>query len=72
MAVVTTDETPPSLADLTARYRRAQSELEEARQALMKGIRDERAAGTRQADIVRRIDHVWTVEYVRKILKGLV
>jgi len=38
----------------------------------MKGIRDERAAGTRQADIVRRIDHVWTVEYVRKILKGLV
>ncbi len=72
MLAMTSEDTPPPLADLTARYRQAQEDLEAARKALMDGIRAEYAGGARQADIVRAIDHVWTPEYVRKIVKGRV
>lgn len=71
MLAMTCEDMPP-LADLTARYRQAQEALEAARTALMAGIRAEYEAGKRQADIVRAIDHVWTPEYVRKIVKGRV
>ncbi|MTD55729.1 hypothetical protein [Amycolatopsis pithecellobii] len=69
---MTTKRTPPSLTQLVDHYRRAQNDLEDARLALIDGIRTEYAAGMRQADIVRGIDHVWSDEYVRKIVKGLV
>ena len=69
MFAMTGEQPPPSLAELTERYRKASEDLEDARKALIEGIRAEYAAGTRQADIVRSIDHVWTPEYVRKIVK---
>jgi hypothetical protein len=58
-----------SLAELTKRYRKAKKDLDDARDALIAGIRRDYSDGTRQADIVREIDHEWTTEYVRKILK---
>jgi hypothetical protein len=60
----------PSLAELTEKYRHADAELKAARDSLAAGIRAEYAAGMRQADIVRAIDHVWTGEYVRKLIKN--
>lgn len=62
--------TSPDLATLTRRYRDATKALEKARDQLAEGIRAASAAGTRQADIVRAIDHEWTREYVAKILKS--
>lgn len=59
----------PSLAELTETYRAAKGGYEEAREALAAGVRAEHAAGMRQADIVRAIDHEWTGEYVRKLIK---
>jgi hypothetical protein len=59
-----------TLRELTETYRRAAKALEQAREALIEGIRAERAAGKRQADIVREIDHEWTREYVAKVLKS--
>jgi hypothetical protein len=62
--------TEQPLRELTERYRQANRQLADARQALIERIRAEYAAGKRQADIVREIDHEWTGEYVRKILKN--
>ena len=59
----------PTLAELTERYRTATEAQAEARDALADGIRAAFAVGKRQADIVREIDHVWTREYVAKVLK---
>lgn len=58
------------LADLTAEYRRTKGEFEDAREALTAGVRSAADDGMRQADIVRAIDHEWTGEHVRKILKN--
>lgn len=63
-------EPPATLRELTENYRRASKTLEQAREALIEGIRRERAAGMGPAANVREIDHEWTGEYVRKILKG--
>ncbi|MCU1685307.1 MAG: hypothetical protein JWQ81_6046 [Amycolatopsis sp.] len=59
-----------SLTELTEKYRHAKAELERARDSLIAGVRAEYAAGKRQADIVREIDHEWTGEYVRKLVKS--
>ncbi|TDP90526.1 hypothetical protein [Labedaea rhizosphaerae] len=64
------EKSGPDLAELTQQYRAATAALGEARDALADGIRDAYAAGMRQADIVRGIDHEWSGEYVRKILKA--
>lgn len=58
------------LADLTATYRQTKGDFEDAREALTAGVRDAAGGGMRQADIVRAIDHEWTGEHVRKILKN--
>lgn len=58
------------LAKLTATYRQTKSDFEDAREALTAGVRDAHDGGMRQADIVRAIDHEWTGEHVRKILKN--
>jgi hypothetical protein len=58
------------LASLTAKYRRTKGQFEEAREALTAGVRAAADDGMRQADIVRAIDHEWTGEHVRKILKN--
>jgi len=58
------------LAELTAEYRRTKDEFEDAREALTAGVRTAADDGMRQADIVRAIDHEWTGEHVRKILKN--
>lgn len=59
-----------ALADLTAEYRRTKGEFEHAREALTAGVRKAADGGMRQPDIVRAIDHEWTGEHVRKILKN--
>lgn len=64
------DEARAELAHLTAEYRRTKGEFEDAREALTAGVRAAADGGMRQADIVRAIDHEWTGEHVRKILKN--
>jgi hypothetical protein len=59
----------PSLAALTKKYRRAKDALNTARTELAAAVRAEYAAGMRQADIVRAIDHEWSGEHVRGVLK---
>jgi hypothetical protein len=64
------EETRAELAKLTANYRRTRDEHEDARKVLMAGVRAAADGGMRQADIVRAIDHEWSGEHVRKILKN--
>jgi allophanate hydrolase subunit 1 len=59
-----------SLGQLTAEYRDATDKLADVRDHLAAAVRAEFAAGKRQADIVREIDHVWTREYVAKLIKN--
>jgi hypothetical protein len=63
-------EPTPTLAELTEQYRDAKRQFDAARTALADGIRTARAGGIGHAEIVRQIDHEWTGEYVRQILKG--
>jgi hypothetical protein len=64
------DKKRAELANLTATYRRTKDDFDEAREALTASVRDAADGGMRQADIVRAIDHEWTGEHVRKILKN--
>jgi hypothetical protein len=59
-----------TLRDLTENYRQATRALDEAREALIEGIRAAHAAGKGPSAIAREIDHEWTREYVAKVLKG--
>ncbi|MFE5568909.1 hypothetical protein ACFQ68_28265 [Amycolatopsis japonica] len=65
------DEPISTLAGLTADYRAAMAAAEVARTALTAGIQAAYRAGARQADIVRAIDHEWSGEYVRRIVKAV-
>ncbi|TDV40123.1 hypothetical protein CLV71_124142 [Actinophytocola oryzae] len=70
LSCVTIGSMASTLRELTDAYREATKALDEAREALIEGIRRDRAAGKRPADILREIDHEWTSEYLRKIFKG--
>lgn len=58
----------PKLHDLAQAYRDATQALDDARAALITGVRDASAQGMRQADIIRDTGHVWTREQVRRVL----
>jgi hypothetical protein len=58
------------LARLATRYRNATERLATARAELIKELRAAHAAGMRQMELVRAIDHEWTREYVAKILQA--
>lgn len=58
------------LVELADTYRRAEEALARARLALAEGMRTASAAGARQGEILQATDHVWTREYVRRVLKG--
>lgn len=58
------------LAELAAAYRAADEARERARLALAEGMRGASAAGARQGEILEATGHVWTREYVRRVLKG--
>lgn len=49
-------------------YRRAAEQLRRARRKLIAEIRAAHAAGERQVDIVRDIHHIWTREYIRRLV----
>jgi hypothetical protein len=53
------------LANAAAEYRR----LLDAREKLIKAIREAQADNVRQVDILEAIDHLWTREQVRKLGK---
>lgn len=67
---VNDQEKRAELAELTATYRKTKGDFEDAREALTASVRSAADRGMRQADIVRAIDHEWTGEHVRKILKN--
>lgn len=60
--------TDERLARAAESYRRAQADLDEARAELANEIRAAYHSGRRQADILRATGHVWTREYVRRVL----
>lgn len=59
-----------SLEKLAAEYRAATDKLARVRDELADTVRAEFVAGKKQAEIVREIDHVWTREYVSKLIKN--
>lgn len=56
------------LAEAADQYLRATDDLEKARLRLKKAMRDAYADNEQQAAIIRAAKHVWTREYVRKVL----
>lgn len=58
------------LAELADAYRKAQTDLDDARDALTHEMKAAKGDGMRQADIIRATGHLWTREYLRKILKS--
>jgi hypothetical protein len=51
-------------------YVQATEQLKDAREKLITEIRSAHASGVRPADILRAVKHVWTREYLRKLLGG--
>lgn len=64
---MTTDHAE-KLSKLAADYRRAVKALDDARQALAKGVRDADRDEVRQGDILKATNHVWTREQVRRVV----
>lgn len=56
------------LATATRTYKRAQERSDDARTQLADAVRTAYAAGMRKADIIRAIDHVWSREWLDRVL----
>jgi hypothetical protein len=56
------------LVEAAEQYLHATEDLERARERLKTAIRQAYVAGARQSEILRATRHVWTREYVRKVL----
>lgn len=59
----------PRLTNLADTYRAAKTALDQAREALRDEIRNARADGMPQGDILRATGNLWTREQVRQITK---